>query len=859
MTRTNWCERLSSHAVSTGKAFRNLLALSSSAGSCVAICAVLAGICQGPVAQAQNISTVVGNGTSSYSGDGGPATSAALNQPFGIAFDASGNLYIADQYNCLIREVSGGIITTIAGNTSGAPNCGYSGDGGPATSAQLNLPTGVTLDSSGNLYIVDYGNCVVRKVNGGTITTIAGSASGCGYSGDGGPATSAQLQGPVGLTLDSSGNLYIADTYNCLIREVSGGVITTVAGNSSGAPNCGYSGDGGPATSAQLNDTYGIAIDSAGNLYIADEVNCLVREVSGGIITAIAGNTSGVPNCWYTGDGAPATTFDLSFPQGITPDPSGNLYIADTLNCLIREVSSGTITTVAGNTTGAGPGDNCAYSGDGGPATSAQLSSPRGTALDAYGNLYISDSFNSVIRFVLSPGSITIASNLNPSAYNQAVTFTATINEVNGDVKHRVTRRKRSVKSQDVTGSVAWSDNTGCGTTPVTSGNPGVATCVTTILNVGSDTVTGTYSGDANHGDSAASMNQVVNVASQTINVTFIPTTATPKSSFTVMATGGGSGNALAYMASGGCTNSGATYTMAMTGHAACDVIINQAGNGNYTAAPQVTDAVTVAAAVVPTKSLTGPSTAFYESTYNVTATSDSFSVPTLTATPATVCTISGTTVTMIDGTGICTAKATWAANYEYAAATAILATHAERVPSTVHWSNPAAITYGTPLSATQQNATATDPNNNPIPGTFAYTPVAGKILMAGSQTLKVKFTPTQTTDYTTVAGTEVTIVVNPVGTTTAITSSSANPSTVDATVTFDFTVTQAISNPTTAPGMVTLTASTGETCHGALASGAGHCNIKFTTSGARTLSASYPGNANNQASTSAPFTQTVN
>jgi sugar lactone lactonase YvrE len=307
-----------------------LLALSSSAGSCVAICAVLAGICQGPVAQAQNISTVVGNGTSGYSGDGGPATSAALNQPFGIAFDASGNLYIADQYNCLIREVSGGIITTIAGNTSGAPNCGYSGDGGPATSAQLNLPTGVTLDSSGNLYIVDYGNCVVRKVNGGTITTIAGSASGCGYSGDGGPATSAQLQGPVGLTLDSSGNLYIADTYNCLIREVSGGVITTVAGNSSGAPNCGYSGDGGPATSAQLNDTYGIAIDSAGNLYIADEVNCLVREVSGGIITAIAGNTSGVPNCWYTGDGAPATTFNLSFPQGITPDPSGNLYIADT-------------------------------------------------------------------------------------------------------------------------------------------------------------------------------------------------------------------------------------------------------------------------------------------------------------------------------------------------------------------------------------------------------------------------------------------------------------------------------------------------------------------------------------------------
>ncbi len=444
----------------------------------------------------------------------------------------------------------------------------------------------------------------------------------------------------------------------------------------------------------------------------------------------------------------------------------------------------------------------------------------------------------------------------NPTSYGQSVTCTATINGENNLLRGRGRGR---VRSNDVTGSVAWSANTGCGTTPVMPGNPGVATCVTTILNAGSDTVMGTYSGDANHSGSAGSTSQTVNVASQAINVTFIPTTATLKSSFTVMATGGGSGNALAYTASGGCTNAGATYTMAMTGHVACDVIINQAGNSNYTAAPQFSQNVTVAAAVIPTKSLTGPSSAFYGSTYNVTPTSDSFSVPTLVATPATVCTISGTTVSMINGTGSCTVKATWAANYEYAAATATLVTHAEKVPSTVNWSNPAAITYGTPLDGTQLNATATDPNNNVIPGAFVYTPAAGKILTAGTQTLKVKFTPTATTDYTTVAMTDVTIVVNPVGTTTAITSSSANPSTVNTTVTFDFTVTQAISNPTTAPGTVTLTASTGETCHGALVSGAGHCNIKFTTSGARTITASYPGNANNQASTSAPFTQTVN
>ena len=216
-----------------------------------------------------------------------------------MAVDASGNLYIADTGNNRIRKVSAtGIITTVAGNGS----AGYSGDGGPATSAQLDGPEGVAVDGSGNLYIADTCNNRIRKVSAtGIITTVAGNGS-AGYSGDGGPATSAQLSLPAGVAVDGSGNLYIADSGNNRIRKVSAtGIITTVAGN--GSP--GYSGDGGPATSAQLNQPAGVAVDASGNLYIADSSNNRIRKVSAtGIITTVAGN--GFDG--YSGDGGPATS-----------------------------------------------------------------------------------------------------------------------------------------------------------------------------------------------------------------------------------------------------------------------------------------------------------------------------------------------------------------------------------------------------------------------------------------------------------------------------------------------------------------------------------------------------------------------
>ncbi len=337
------------------------------------------------------ITTVAGNGNKSFSGDGGPATSASLSGPKEVAVDSAGNLYIADGFR--VRKVSGGTITTVAGNGV----WGFSGDGGPATSASLDSPCGVAVDSAGNLYIADWGNSRIRKVSGGTITTVAGNGN-PGFSGDGGPATSASLSGPTGVAVDSADNLYIADADNSRIRKVSGGTITTVAGNE----NWGFSGDGGPATSAWLNAPEGVAVDSVGNLYIADTGNDRIRKVSRATITTVAGNGA----YRFSGDGGPATSASLDGPWGLAVDSAGNLYIADTWNNRIRKVSGGTITTVAGN-------GIQGFSGDGGPATSASLDYPYGAAVDSSGNLYIDDFANERIRKVSGGTITTVAGNGN--------------------------------------------------------------------------------------------------------------------------------------------------------------------------------------------------------------------------------------------------------------------------------------------------------------------------------------------------------------------------------------------------------------------------------------------------------------
>lgn len=306
--------------------------------------ALLAAFPEGPT-----ISTVVGNGKLGFSGDGGPASSAQVFNAHGIAFDSSGNLYIADTDNQRIRKVSrSGIISTVAGNGTE----GFRGDGGPATSAGLGNPWGVALDPSGNLYIADSANCRVRKVDSsGIITTVAGKGT-HGFSGDGGPATAAELGYTRDVALDSSGNLYIVDEdYDRVRRVDNSGIITTAAGNG----DHGFSGDGGPAISAALTTPSGVAVDSEGNIYIDDENNARIRRVDvAGVITTVAGGGSN-----GLAEGGPATSAEISDPVGLTLDSKGDIYFADTNNGLVLKVSTaGIITTVAGNGEYGYNGDN---------------------------------------------------------------------------------------------------------------------------------------------------------------------------------------------------------------------------------------------------------------------------------------------------------------------------------------------------------------------------------------------------------------------------------------------------------------------------------------------------------------------
>lgn len=339
----------------------------------------------------QNITTIAGNGFYSFSGDGGQATLAQLFFPDGLAADGAGNIYISDKWNNCIRRVSStGIITTIAGNNLS----GYSADGVAATTSKLNFPTGLAVDGSGNIIIADKDNSRVRKVSpAGIITTIAGIGI-SSYFGDNGPATGAILNGPSAVAIDATGNIFIADQNNNVIRKINtSGIITRFAGNASS----GFSGDMGPATASQLSFPSGVAVDPGGNVYIADYANSRIRKVStSGIISTIAGkNTSG-----YSGDGGAATAAELYHPYAVMADATGNIYFSDCGNNCVREISpSGIITTIAGN-------GSPAFSGDGGPATAARLCSPKSIVKDAGGNIYVADSGSSRIRKISTSGII---------------------------------------------------------------------------------------------------------------------------------------------------------------------------------------------------------------------------------------------------------------------------------------------------------------------------------------------------------------------------------------------------------------------------------------------------------------------
>jgi hypothetical protein len=459
-----------------------------------------------------DIYTLAGNFHPFWGGDGGAPTNGELGFQAGVASDGSGNIFIADTLSDVIREVSGGAIQTVAG----IPNFdGYNQDGALAINSAVNAPNGVFVDGSGNIFIADTGNCLIREVSAGTISTVAGSVPNpntnppsCGFSGEGLLATNAQLNAPNSVFVDGSGNIFIADTGNHVIREVliATGTIQTVAGTPQSA---GYSGDLGPATSAQLNHPDGIFVDGFGNLFIADTNNYIVREVpalnGNGMIAGHIYTVAGIPqSAGYNGDGA-ATSVNLSSPTSVLVDAAGNIFIADSGtfnpnngNHIIREVvaATGKIQTVAG--TPQTPG----FSGDGGPATSAKLNAPQSIAFDPSGNLLIADENNVRIRSVANlavnpgisyaPSSLTFGVQTNGTS--SAAQPVVVINTLNGAL---------AISSIAVTGDFIETDN--CGTSL-----PKGSSC--TINVTFKPTASGTRNGSLKLTDGATNSPQVISL-----------------------------------------------------------------------------------------------------------------------------------------------------------------------------------------------------------------------------------------------------------------------------------------------------------------------------------------------------------
>jgi sugar lactone lactonase YvrE len=438
------------------------------------------------------------------------ALTVPLVLPSAIVFDAAGNLYFAETGNHVVRKLdTTGNITTIAGTGTQ----GFSGDGGSATAATLDSPQGVALDSANNLYIADTHNHRVRKLTASTgiLTTIAGTTP--GFSGDNALATAAQLNLPTALALDASNNLYLADTGNHRIRKISAaGIISTIAGTGTQ----GFSGDTGPALSATIDSPTGLALDASNNLYLADTHNHRIRKITAatGIISTLAGTGT----LGFSGDTADSTTANLALPHGITMDPAGNLYFADTANHRIRRIdaTTGIITTVAGDGTQA-------FAGDGGPAIAASLDSPRNAAVSPSTLLTLSDTGNQRIRQLeAAPAPATSIHTIAGLGVTTPGALTLTAPSVMAYGTGQLTATLASTKN--ATGAVTFLDttnNTALGTATLVAN---IATLPTTTLPAGQHHITATYGGDQTH-LSAQSSGLALTITPRQLNATITPTT----------------------------------------------------------------------------------------------------------------------------------------------------------------------------------------------------------------------------------------------------------------------------------------------------------------------------------------------
>lgn len=403
------------------------------------------------ISYAQIVTTIAGTGVAGYVGDGGVATAAKLDHPDRIIFH-SGNMYIADEHNHVIRKIDpSGIITTIAGTGYGSGSLigGYSGDGGHATNARLNRPMDIAFDKIGNLYIAELGNSTIRKVTpSGIISTYAGIGS-AGTTGDGGLATQAKIFDPLGLTFDAEGNLYFSCNGTFRIRKIStNGMISTIVGNGI----YGYDGDSGPATNAKISFTAYLSLDTEGNIYFGDYPNHRIRKVNlPGIISTIGGN--GIMG--NTGDGGLISVATFAYPVGIIFDVAGNMYISDKDYGLIRKVNTlGIITTIAGTGT-------VGFNGDGNAPLATQFNGDvLASAFDNFGNLYIADPLNNRIRKItfnvgvddINPTEIATSLYPNPAIDELTISASAAIKNVVvvNTIGQTVTVRGTAVSDKDM-------------------------------------------------------------------------------------------------------------------------------------------------------------------------------------------------------------------------------------------------------------------------------------------------------------------------------------------------------------------------------------------------------------------------
>jgi sugar lactone lactonase YvrE len=722
------------------------------------------------------------DGLGGYSGDGGPATSAQLNGPSGIALDGSGNLYIADSDNNRVREVlSNGTIEPFAGDgvaggtADGAaiaatsaelddpsdvvvagPNevliadtgnnviCkvvsgmisgfvgdggdGDGGDGGPAAGAQLSTPAGLVVHG-GNLFIADSGNNVIREVNANNvITTVVGGNGGLLYTNDDGPATAATLANPDGIAVQSLGgslgdDVFISDENFNVVRE-----LNTVSGNMTTIAGTGESGalsSGDLATDAELAGPAGLALDGHGDLFIADSGNNVIRKVnlaSGTIMTVAGDGISG-----YSGDKGLATAAEISDPTGVAVDSFGDIFIADSGNNLIREVLvNGTITTVAGGGTHKSPN----YAG---PATGAVLSNPTGVALDLSNDLFIADTGNDVIREVSGGTIMAIAGTGPPAAGSEPpLGFSG-----DGGLTTSARLSSPSAVAVDASGDIYIVDTDNNVVREVIGGQ--LITVAQAQPTVSVSDKGGTYNGltfpatatvAGISGPAASSLEGVspllsyysgtYKIAAQLSSLTPLSGPPSQAGAYTVQATFAGSVD----FAGGSML---ANFVIARTVPTVS--VMDVGGTYNGTVFPATATVAGISGAAASSLEGVSPTLRYYSGTY--TTTSQLAGIPVLSGAPS-------------EG-GSYTVLASFAGSTDYTAVSALDDFTITRATPKLAWAAPASIVYGTPLGAVQLDASSS------VPGTFTYTPAAGKILNAGSgRALSALFTPEFGNDYTT-------------------------------------------------------------------------------------------------------------